>query len=226
MGVIVTAEHLDFSYRSRTGDVTVLRDLDLRLEPGAYLSLMGSSGAGKSTLLGLLGGLIPPQSGTLEVGEHSLGTLRGAALAQYRRVVVGFVFQHFGLVEVLTARENVELALALGGVARSERGRRADAALAAVELTARADHRPARLSGGERQRVAIARALSNNPQLILADEPTGNLDEATSEAILALMERVHDEQGCTLVVVTHNSTVAARAGRRLRVRDGALVDAS
>jgi putative ABC transport system ATP-binding protein len=226
MGVTVSAEHVVFAYRSRQGDVPVLRDLDLQLEPGAYLSLMGASGAGKSTLLGLLGGLIPPQSGTLRVGEHALAAMRSAELAEYRREVVGFIFQHYGLVDVLSALENVELALALSGVSRARRAGRARDVLAAVDLSHRAAHRPPKLSGGERQRVAIARALANDPKLILADEPTGNLDEAASQSILGLMERVHDDRGCTIVVVTHNSSVAARAGRRYVLRDGMLVQAA
>jgi len=224
MGVAVSADHVTFSYRSDGTEVPVLRDLHMELEPGDYLSLMGSSGAGKSTLLGLLGGLIPPQSGTLLVGDHSLSRLRGRRLATYRRAVIGFIFQNYGLVDVLTAAENIELALALSGVRRAERAPRARDALAAVELSHRAGHRPARLSGGERQRVAIARALANEPELVLADEPTGNLDEATSHSILELMERVHRDRACTLVVVTHNSAVAARAKRCYVLRDGLLVD--
>ncbi len=222
MGVTICARAVSFHYGAGGGAVPVLRDLDLDLTQGAYLSLMGSSGAGKSTLLGLLGGLIPPQSGSLEVAGHQLARLRGGDLAAYRRAVVGFVFQNFGLVDVLTAQENVEVALALNGVARGLRADLAARALRGVGLSHRGSHRPSRLSGGERQRVAIARALVNDPQLVLADEPTGNLDEATSQEILALMERIRDENGCTLVVVTHNSAVAQRARQQCVLRDGRL----
>ena len=223
MGVAISARGVGFDYRTGGSAVAVLHDLDLELGEAAYLSLMGASGAGKSTLLGLLGGLIPPQRGSLEVAGQQLAGLRGDELAAYRRAVVGFIFQTFGLVDVLTARENVEVALALSGVARRGRAMRAEVALRSVGLAHRSDHRPGQLSGGERQRVAIARALVNSPRLILADEPTGNLDETTSGEILDLMERVRHEQGCTLVVVTHNSAVAGRAGERLALREGRLV---
>ncbi|MGI8846996.1 MAG: ABC transporter ATP-binding protein [Candidatus Dormibacteria bacterium] len=222
MGVSVRAEGVSFSYHSGRREVPVLRELDLDLEAGAYVSLMGSSGAGKSTLLGLLGGLIPPQQGTLAVGDRSLTSMRNRALAGYRRSVIGFVFQHSGLVDVLTAQENVELALGLDGVPRKARRSRAREALDSVDLASRATHRPSQLSGGERQRVSIARALVTNPELILADEPTGNLDEETSTSILDLMERIREDHGCTLVVVTHNSSVARRAPRTLVLDNGRL----
>jgi len=159
----------------------------------------------------------------LRVGRHDLARLSGDALAAYRRTTVGFVFQHFGLLDLLSARENVELALALADVPLHERHQRAGALLEGVGLGRRADHRPSALSGGERQRVAIARALANNPGLILADEPTGNLDAQTAMLVLELLERVHREQGCTLVVVTHNQAVAERADHRYLVDAGKLV---
>jgi len=184
---------------------------------------MGPSGAGKSTLLALLGGLDRPQGGELKVGDVDLAGLGGDALAAYRRRTVGFVFQHFGLLDLLSARENVELSLALAGVDRSHRSRRARQLLEGVGLGDRMEHRPSALSGGERQRVAIARALANDPRILLADEPTGNLDAQTALLVLALLERVHREQGCTLIVVTHNEAVAERADRRVMVKAGRVV---
>ncbi len=203
--------------------VSVLRGVDLDIPAGGHVALQGPSGAGKSTLLSLLGGLEPACGGELRVGAHDLRGMRGRELATYRRCVVGFVFQHFGLVDVLSARENVMLALSLSGVPSDTRRVRADGALAAVGLDHRATHRPAALSGGERQRVAIARAIVNNPRLILADEPTGNLDDEVARIVLDLLDAVRRATGCTLVVVTHSEAVAARADRRLRLREGVVV---
>ncbi len=202
--------------------VTALSDVELEIPAGGHVALMGPSGAGKSTLLSLVGGLDRPQRGELLVGETDLAHLDGDALAAYRRTTVGFVFQHFGLLELLSAKENVELSLALAGVDAAHRGRRAGELLDSVGLSDRIRHRPSALSGGERQRVAIARALANNPRLILADEPTGNLDAQTAELVLDLLQRVHRDQGCTLVVVTHNEAVAERADRRFLVNAGRL----
>ena len=198
----------------------VLHGVDLEIEPGGYVALSGRSGAGKSTLLSLVGGLETPTSGEVVVGGHSVGSLRGVQLAAFRRDTVGFVFQHFGLLDALTAAENVELALVLARAGGDQRRRRAAELLDAVGLADRADHRPRALSGGERQRVAIARALANQPRLILADEPTGNLDGEAGERVLELLEALREERGCTLVVVTHNHAIAARAERRYRVHDG------
>jgi putative ABC transport system ATP-binding protein len=202
--------------------VTVLSGLDLELAPGGYLALMGPSGAGKSTALALIGGLERPQSGTVLVGGHDLTRLSGDALADYRRRTVGFVFQHFGLLETLTALENVELAMALDGVRRAERRTRARELLGAVGLGSRGQHRPSALSGGERQRVAIARALANRPRLILADEPTGNLDAAAAGVVLDLLASLRSERGCSLLVVTHNPLVARRAEAVRELVDGRL----
>ncbi len=200
----------------------MLRGIDLDIAAGSHVALQGPSGAGKSTLLSLLGGLEPPRGGQLHVGDQDLRAMRGAALAAYRRMVVGFVFQHFGLVDVLDARENVMLAMSLSGVPMAARRRRADHVLGSVGLTGRAAHRPAQLSGGERQRVAIARAIVNRPRLVLADEPTGNLDDEAAVLILDLLDAVCRESGCTLVVVTHSELVAGRAQRRLQLRDGVV----
>ena len=167
-------------------------------------------------MLAILGGLEPVQSGSVVVAGKDVGRLRGGELARFRRERIGFVFQDFGLLTMLTARENVEVALALAGVARRDRRANADHLLAEVGLADRATHRPARLSGGELQRVAMARALANHPQVILADEPTGNLDEGSAGRVMDLLERLRQERGCTLVVVTHNAELAGRADRRLR----------
>ncbi len=222
-GAGIHVRGLAHDYDTAEGSLTVLHELDLDVPPGGYLALTGPSGAGKSTFLSLLGGLEPLRGGDVEVGETSLRGLGGDALAAFRRETIGFVFQHYGLVPVLTASENVELSLALSGVDRAARRRRAAHLLDAVGLSARAGHRPTALSGGERQRVAIARAMANEPRLLLADEPTGNLDEEAALSVLDLLESVRDEHGCTLVVVTHNRSVADRALTRRHLVDGRWV---
>ena len=221
-GVAVSVRGLRHTYGRGRSAVPVLRGLDFDIEAGSHVALQGPSGAGKSTLLSLLGGLEPIRDGEIWIGETQLRTLRRGGLAEYRSHVIGFVFQHFGLIDVLTTRENVMLALSLAGVPSEQRGTRADEVLASVALTDRAEHRPQQLSGGEQQRVAIARALCTRPRLLLADEPTGNLDEESAERVLDLLERLRAENGCTLIVVTHNPLVAARASRRLHLRDGLL----
>jgi putative ABC transport system ATP-binding protein len=220
----IVVEGLTHRYQSAAGQVTVLTDLDLVVEAGAHVALTGASGSGKSTLLCLLGGLEPPQEGSVRVGEHDLSGLSRTELARFRRETVGFVFQHFGLLEALSAAENVELACALAGMAPGPRRRRAAGLLEAVDLGDRARHRPLELSGGERQRVAIARALANQPSVILADEPTGNLDEASTERVVDLLARLPVDHGCTLVIVTHDPAIAARADRRLHLAGGRLAD--
>jgi putative ABC transport system ATP-binding protein len=190
---------------------------------GGYAAVMGVSGAGKSTLLSILGGLEPVQQGSVCVGGQDLAGLRGRQLARFRRARVGFVFQDFGLLTMLTARENVELALTLTGVPRERRREQAEQLLGEVGLAERAGHRPPKLSGGELQRVAIARALANQPAVLLADEPTGNLDEDSAIRVMELLERLRAERACTLVVVTHNPELAARADERLRLSRGQLV---
>jgi putative ABC transport system ATP-binding protein len=204
------------------GRLPVLRGIDLDVEPGGYLAITGVSGAGKTTLLALLGGLEPVQAGSVMVAGRDLGRLSGRELAHFRRDVIGFVFQDFGLLGMLTALENVEMALSLAGVSRPRRRRLAAELLGEVGLAGRASHRPSALSGGELQRVAIARALANRPQLVLADEPTGNLDEDSALRVLELLERLRAERGCTLVVVTHNLELAERALRRVRLSRGTL----
>ena len=219
----IRVEGLVHRFPTGAGPLTVLDELDLEVGTGDHLALVGPSGAGKSTLLAVLGGLEPPQSGSVVVDGQDLGALSSDDLAGFRRHTVGFVFQHFGLLDPLTAVENVELAVMLDGAPRRSRRRRALELLDAVGLTERGDHRPFQLSGGERQRVAIARALANHPKLLLADEPTGNLDEDAAHGVIELLESVRQRDGSTLVVVTHNRAIAARARHRLALRHGRLV---
>jgi len=222
----VDVRGLTHRYRIGTEALTVLDDVSFSVPEGGYAALTGPSGAGKTTLLSVLGGLEPVQAGTVEVGGLAVARLRGDALAAYRRETVGFVFQHFGLLDTLTARENVEFALALAGRPPRRRGADAAALLDAVGLGGREAHRPRQLSGGERQRVAIARALANRPRLLLADEPTGNLDTRAASSVLGLLETLPRASGATVIVVTHNPAVAERAPIRLALEDGRLVDAA
>ena len=222
MPAAVEVEQLFHTYTRRDGEVNVLRGVTFEVEGGGYVSLVGPSGSGKTTLLSLIGGLEHPQSGRVTVAGHDLSDLGGDRLAEFRRSTVGFVFQHFGLLEALTAQENLELTLTLSGMPRAQRRRRASELLERVGLADRISHRPFELSGGERQRVAIARALSNSPQLILADEPTGNLDDDTATAVVGLLESLPAEHGCTLMMVTHNRALAARADLRLALVSGSV----
>jgi putative ABC transport system ATP-binding protein len=225
VGVDVRVHGLSHSFRSPAGDLVVLSDVDVEVPAGKFCTLEGPSGAGKSTLLGLLGGLRRPPPGTVVVGDMDVGALGSTELAVYRRSTVGFVFQHFGLLEALTAQENVEFALTLAGAGRRRRHRRARELLEAVGLTARSRHRPAQLSGGERQRVGIARSLANEPRLLLVDEPTGNLDDSTSRLIVDLLVGLQAERGFTMVLVTHDASIADRAPVHLHLRGGRLVPA-
>jgi ABC-type lipoprotein export system ATPase subunit len=225
-GVLVDARGVVHRYRTPGADeLTVLADLDLTVGAGERVAILGRSGVGKSTLLSLLGGLEPPTAGQVVVGDVDVATLRGDALAEYRRSTVGFVFQHFGLLDSLNARENVEVAMSVGGVKPVTRRARAAELLERVGLAERALHRPGELSGGERQRVAIARALANAPRLVLADEPSGNLDSESTERVLDLLDALAEEHGFTFVVATHDAAVTARVARVVRLRDGAVIDA-
>lgn len=202
--------------------VHALRGVSLTVRQGDYAAIVGPSGCGKSTLLQLLGGIDTPSRGSVELGGIPLQSLSDRALTRLRLTRLGFVFQRFHLLPVLTARENVELPMAEAGAGREERRARALELLDYVGLAARADHRATQLSGGEMQRVAIARALANRPALILADEPTGELDAATGRGILDLFRRLsHD--GVTLLVVTHDERLAAEAGRVIHMLDGVVV---
>ncbi|MQT12715.1 ABC transporter ATP-binding protein [Segnochrobactrum spirostomi] len=200
--------------------VNVLNGVDLAIAPGESLGITGTSGSGKSTLLMVMGGLERADSGTVTVAGTSLGGLSEDALARFRRRRVGIVFQSFHLIPTMTALENVAVPLELAGLRRPFA--RAEHELAAVGLGHRLHHRPQELSGGEQQRVAIARALAPEPSLLIADEPTGNLDEATGAAIVDLMFRAHAERGTTLVVVTHDAGLAQACGRTARMRAGVI----
>jgi len=222
--VTVLAGHeLTKEYRMGADTVRALRGASLRVERGDYVAIAGPSGSGKSTLLQLIGGIDAPTSGWVEILGTRLDALSDRELTRLRLLRIGFVFQRFHLLPVLTARENVELPMAEAGVARRERRGRALELLEYVGLAARADHRPAQLSGGEMQRVAIARALANRPAVLLADEPTGELDAATGREILALFRRLNQD-GATLVVVTHDEQLAAEARRIVHMLDGKIRD--
>ncbi len=202
--------------------VEVLRGVDLSLERGEMVCLMGPSGSGKSTLLNLIGTLDRPSEGSIAVEGIELADLSDEEAARYRRDRIGFVFQAFNLVPTLTAAENVALPLIFGGTDSAERSARAAEALARVGLSHRADHRPTELSGGEQQRVAIARAIVGRPSVILADEPTGNLDTVTGDQILELLGEMNRDGQLTFLITTHDAEVASRADRIVHIRDGRI----
>ena len=218
-GAEVVVDHVRKSFEN--GRVRALADVSFRVEPGELVSLTGSSGSGKSTILNLIGALDRPDSGSIVVDGQSLEDLDDPAA--YRSTTVGFVFQEHILMPTLTAAENVQIPLFGRGRGRSERRRRAHGLLHEVGLDGRAEARPTVLSGGERQRVAIARALANEPRLLLADEPTGALDSRTGAQVLDLLQRLRERFGMTILLVTNDDLVAARADRTLRLRDG-LID--
>jgi putative ABC transport system ATP-binding protein len=203
-------------------DIRVLSDLDLDIASGEFLALMGPSGSGKSTLLNLLAGLDRPTSGIIEVAGQRVDNLGRAQLAHWRARHVGFVFQFYNLLPVLSAERNVELPLLLTNLSSSDRKRHVATALEIVGLSHRAKHTPRTLSGGEQQRVGIARAIVTDPTLILADEPTGDLDRKTGDGILDLMQSLNREHGKTIIMVTHDPHAAQRASRRLHMVDGQL----
>jgi putative ABC transport system ATP-binding protein len=211
-----------YSQKGRT--VQALRGVDLDIPRGQLVAVQGPTGGGKSTLLQMLGALDRPTSGTVKLGSHDLSQAADASLAHLRGSEIGFVFQGFNLIPTLTAAENVETAFATNSVPRAERRQRSAQALASVGLADRADHLPTELSGGQQQRVAIARALVKEPAVLLADEPTGSLDEATRDEIMALIEQVWRERMLTVVIVTHDSWVARRAQRRLHIKDGRVTE--
>jgi putative ABC transport system ATP-binding protein len=205
--------------------VEVLHQLNLEIPEGEFLALMGPSGSGKTTLLNLIGGLDRPTEGEIIVAGENIDKLSGGQLAKWRARHVGFIFQFYNLMPMLSAERNVELPLLLTGLSSSERKRNVAAALAIVGLEDRAKHKPSELSGGQQQRVAIARALVADPTLLVCDEPTGDLDRATAEEILSLLQVLNREQGKTIIMVTHDPLAAEYASRRLHVDKGQLVDA-
>lgn len=222
-GSILIARDLHKDYPMNGAAVHALRGASLVVQPGEYVAIAGPSGSGKSTLLQLVGGIDAPSAGSVELLGTRLDALSDRDLTRLRLTRLGFVFQRFHLLPVLTARENVELPMAEAGMGRRERRDRASELLAYVGLGHRAGHRATQLSGGEMQRVAIARALANQPALLLADEPTGELDAATGAEILSLFRRLNQD-GTTLVVVTHDEQLAAEAGRVIHMLDGRIRD--
>ncbi|MCA1824826.1 MAG: ABC transporter ATP-binding protein [Mycobacteriales bacterium] len=212
------------SYKLESVTIDALLGVSLVVAPGDYVAVTGPSGSGKSTLMHLLGGLDRPTNGTVRLGGRDVATMDDDAIAQARNMTVGFVFQSFALLPRTSALGNVGLPLVYRGVGGNARRARAADALAAVGMTHRLGHRPSQLSGGEQQRVAIARALVGDPLVVLADEPTGNLDSQTGEDVMATLESLNRERGVAVVVVTHDSDIAARARRRVQMRDGVIVN--
>ncbi len=218
---ILAARSITHSYRSGGQLLTVLKDITFELEPGGFLAIVGPSGSGKTTLLGLLAGLDRPTSGQVILDGVELGPLDEDERAKLRRRKVGFIFQSFQLIPTLTARENIQVPLELAGADGA--GEVADGLLARVGLAERGHHYPAQLSGGEQQRVAVARAFSTRPTILFADEPTGNLDGANGAVVVDLMTSLNAEFGTTLVLVTHDLDLAAKARRTIRLADGAVM---
>jgi lipoprotein-releasing system ATP-binding protein len=219
----VEAKGLVKAYRTATGRLEVLHGLDLSVEQGEMVAIVGASGVGKSTLLHLLGGLDPFDAGTIRIGDALIDQMDDAARVRFRNRHVGFVFQFHHLLPEFTAFENVEMPLRIAGLPSAEREERARALLDRVGLADRIGHRPGALSGGEQQRVAVARALVGRPSLLLADEPTGNLDEATAGELHQLIRTMHREHGLTSIIVTHNPVLAALCDRVERLEVGRLV---
>ncbi|MBA4386102.1 MAG: ABC transporter ATP-binding protein [Anaerolinea sp.] len=214
---------LSRNYRVGRDSVVALGGIDITIQKGEFVAIVGPSGCGKSTLLNLLGGLDQPTKGRVLLDGQNLTDLNENQLASLRRQKMGFIFQRHDLFPVLTARENIEFPLLLGGKSASERTQRANELLEEIGLLDKAEHLPDELSGGQQQRVGIARALANDPLILLADEPTGNLDSATSAEIINILIKLTREQRLTLVMVTHDSEVAMQADRKLTLRDGQLV---
>jgi len=220
---MIRAERLNKVYRMGKIEVSAMRDVSLEIEEGVFLAIVGSSGSGKSTLLNMLGCLDKPTSGAVFIDGVNTASLSENELAEIRREKIGFIFQQFNLIHSLNALENVSLPLFFAGVSSDERLKRAAELLIKVGLEKRMHHKPSELSGGQQQRVAIARALSNNPAIIIGDEPTGNVDSETGDAIMGILEGLNRE-GRTVIVVTHDTEIAAHAPRVIRMKDGRLIE--
>jgi len=219
---IVQTINLRKTYMLGNVPVEVLRGVDLTIDKGDFLTILGPSGSGKSTLLNMIGALDKPTEGKVLIEGVDISTLNDDQMADLRRRI-GFVFQFFNLIPRLTARENVELTMAIGGLDKNERRKRAEELLETIGLKERANHKPSELSGGERQRVAIARALASNPKFLLMDEPTGNLDSKTAKGIIELVKQLNEEKGVTIIVVTHDQSIALQAKRTMQMLDGLIV---
>ena len=219
---VVETVNLRKTYMLGKVPVNALQGVNLKVENGDFLAILGPSGSGKSTLLNMIGALDKPTEGKVFIEGVDVSTLNDNELADLRREI-GFVFQFFNLIPRLTARGNVELTMAIPGLGKAERRKRAEELLETVGLKERVDHKPAELSGGERQRVAIARALANNPKFLLMDEPTGNIDSKTASEIIGLVKRLNEEKGVTIVVVTHDQHITLRTKRTVQMLDGLIV---
>jgi len=224
MSPLVEIRNLAKSYRRGDQVVPVLSNINLDIQQGDFIALMGPSGSGKSTLLNLIAGIDKPDSGELHVGGVDITALDEAALADWRAANVGFIFQFYNLMPVLTARENVELPLMLTGLGRGERRARAELTLEAVGLSDRMQHYPNELSGGQQQRVAIARAIVSDPTILVADEPTGDLDRSSAGDILTMMQRLNAELGKTIIMVTHDANAASAAKKLVHLEKGEITD--
>ena len=222
----IECRHLRKDYRRGEEVIKTLQDVDIDIHSGSFVALMGPSGSGKTTLLNLLAGIDRPTGGTISIGGTDIGTLGRNALAAWRSANVGYIFQLYNLVPVLTAYENVELPLLLHALSGKERHQRVSEALELVGLADRSSHYPRQLSGGQEQRVAIARAIVTRPTLILADEPTGDLDRSSAVQVMDLLVRLNKERGQTIVMVTHDASTAARADRIVYLEKGQIIDAA
>ena len=225
MATLLQTRDLKKHYQMGASIVRALDGVSLSVAQGEFVALLGTSGSGKSTLLNLIAGLDRPTEGSLQIFDRDLAQMSSEELSLHRRRNVGIIFQSFNLVPTMTARENITLAMMFAGVPRSERDAAARSLLDAVGLGGRQDHRPRELSGGEQQRVAIARALSNKPHLLLADEPTGNLDSHTSRDILGTLKNLNEREGKTIIIVTHDASLAdTYANRTITLLDGVIID--
>ena len=225
MDALLSAREVSKFYQMGTNSVTALDSVSIDVKEGEFVAIQGTSGSGKSTLLNMLGGLDHPSTGEVFFAEKPLAPFTKREMAQYRRFSVGMIFQNFNLIPTMTAVENVRLALAFGGVRGTERRKRASELLERVGLSDRIEHRPSELSGGEQQRVAIARALANRPRVLLADEPTGNLDSTRARELLALLREMVKSDRLTVLLVTHDRELAASfADRIITMKDGRIVD--
>jgi putative ABC transport system ATP-binding protein len=223
MSALLEAREVSKIYEMGTTKVFALNGVSLGVQAGEFVAIQGTSGSGKSTLLNMLGGLDRPTSGEVLFEEDSLAPFNKRQMARYRRHSVGMIFQNFNLISTMTAAENIKLALAFGGLKIGERDKRAHELLSRVGLAERMGHRPTELSGGEQQRVAIARALANRPRVLLADEPTGNLDSTRAEELLTLLREMVERDGLTVLMVTHDKDLATRfADRIIRMKDGKI----